>query len=100
LLLIVEGEWAQFEDRAPGRQKNIVGPIGIKQDLLDRRPGCSLQALPLVDGDEDGGFDSASGHNLRTFLESGIEELAEASFCVVNLPGHGDTLYIVIPLVI
>jgi hypothetical protein len=88
LFFIVKYEWAQLEDRAPGRERNIVGAIRIEQDVFDRWSSVAFQALPFIDGNEDGGFHSAARDHLRAVFERGVEKLAKASLCVVDLPCH------------
>jgi hypothetical protein len=73
----------------------------IKENILEGRASLCIETLPLVNRNQDSGFNSATGNHLWTFLEGSVKELAESSFCVVHLPGHGFTFcYIVISLVI
>src|ERR1035441_5581586 len=89
LLTIFKGERTQFDPTA-GDNGKVVRAVRIEQRVFDVRPRFGFQPLPLVDRDKDSGFHSAARDDLRAVFERGVEEFAEAGFCVVDLPDHGD----------
>ena len=48
--------------------------------------GLFFQVLPLVDGDKDGGFDSAATDDLRAVFERSVKKFAETGFGIVYGP--------------
>ena len=53
-------------------------PVRVEQNVFERRSSLAVQALPLVDGNEDGGFYSAARDHLRTVFERGVEWTCQA----------------------
>ena len=69
------------------RRRKVLGPcLGGEEELLQVRPSHPLQPSPLLDGKEHCGFHPALGHDLRSFGEGGIEELAESGLGILNRP--------------
>jgi hypothetical protein len=67
-------------------------PIGVEENVFNGGSCMGLKALPLFDGDEYSHLDAAAGEHLRPLLERGFKELAEAGFCVIDLPGNESLL--------
>jgi len=59
---------------------------GAEEDVLEVRTAAGLGAAPFVDGDDDGGFDAATGDDLRAFREGVVDQFAEAGLGVLELP--------------
>jgi hypothetical protein len=62
-----------------------------KQPGLQARAGCFPQPMPFLDRDQDRGLNAATRDDLRTLFDRRLQELAEASFCVLYLPGSQGT---------
>ena len=72
---------------ASGRDKKIGSGRIVKQQLFKRRTRGGAEPPPLFNGDEHRGFRPAFGHHLGTFGDASFQELAEASFRVLDRPG-------------
>ena len=71
----------------PPRRCKVIGPcFRGEQQLLQVRLGQSFQPLPLLDRKEHSSFDSAPGHDLWPFCESGIQQFAKPRLCILNRP--------------
>ena len=62
---------------AAARKRDIVRAVGIEQHVLDRRTRLLLQSLPIIDGDEDGGFDTAPGDDLGAVFQWAMRRKGE-----------------------
>ena len=69
------------------RRSKLLGPcLRCEEQFLQIRPCHPLQPPPLLDGKENGGLNSALGHDLRPFGDRDIEELAEPRLGILNRP--------------
>ena len=76
---------------AAWRHKVLGSRLRRQEQLLEVWSGHPLQFPPLLYGNQHGGFHAAFCNNLRTFRESGIEQLAEFRLRVLDwpFPAHG-----------
>ena len=69
------------------RRRKVIGPcLRREEQLLQVRPGHPLQPPPLFEWKEHSSFDSAPGHDLWPFCQSGIQQLAESRLGILNRP--------------
>jgi hypothetical protein len=87
LTFILKDKRAQAKPPSRG-DFEIMRPIGVEENVFNGGSCMGLKALPLFDGDEYSHLDAAAGEDLRPILERSFKELAEAGFCVIDLPGH------------
>jgi hypothetical protein len=73
--------------RAPLWHNILKTGARAEQQLLNVWTAFALEAMPFVDRNQNRRFDAPAGDNLRTFFQSGVEELAESSLCLLQLPG-------------
>ena len=74
------------------RRCKVISPcLKGKEQLLQVRLGHPLQPAPLLDWKEHSSFDTAPGHDLWPFRESGIQQLAEPRLGILDRPSpaHG-----------
>src|SRR5207253_2964404 len=57
-----------------------------QQPLLHSGVPRAVQALPFLEGNEDGRLLTASGDELRTLLQARVQQFAEARLGILNRP--------------
>jgi hypothetical protein len=74
--------------------QNQIGAGRIRQQqLLERRTCGNLKSPPLFNGNQHGGINAATGHDLGAFRNADIQKFAEPGFRVLNRPSLHDDAF-------
>src|SRR5450755_414733 len=68
------------------RNQPLKARTGAEKQRLQARARRLLQPMPFFDRHQYCGLDAPPGDDLRTFLERGVQQLAEAGLCILYLP--------------
>ena len=71
---------------ASPRNRNVESWTRSEQPLLETEASRRVQTMPLFNGNQNRGFDSAARYNLRASFDGGVEELAKTRPCILNSP--------------
>jgi hypothetical protein len=82
-------DWRSTLTPTPGRHDQVSSRLGRQKQLLEAWTGRLLETSPVIHRYQDRGIDPSLRHDLRPLLESCLQELAETSLGILQLPASG-----------